>query len=803
MNACPGSSTPRTTAHAARCMLLAAGTIALCGPAQSEVRDSAPPYRNPDAPIAQRVDDLLGRMTLEEKVGQIITLWATKRDVMDGLVFNADKAKAAYPHGFGQVARPSDRRGATPAGLGPGGGTGNRWRTPAETVEFINAVQRFATEQTRLGIPVLFHEESLHGYMATDATMFPQAIAMASSFDPVLVHDVSAVIGREVRARGVHLVLSPVIDVARDPRWGRIEETFGEDPYLVSELGVAAVRGLQGDGERLAPGKVLATLKHLTGHGQPESGVNVAPAQISERELRENFFPPFEEAVRRTGIGAVMPSYNEIDGVPSHGNRWLIDGVLRGEWGFTGAVVSDYAGIDDLVKLHLVEPDLPSAAIRALNTGIDSDLPDGQAYRTLVDSVRAGRVPEAAIDTAVRRMLTLKFRAGLFEQPFADFAAADALTGNAEARALALAAARKAIVLLKNDGLLPLTPGAHRTVAVIGPNAAIARLGGYSSFPRQSVTLLDGVRVTLEGKADVVHAQGVFITQSEDRSVDEVLLADPAKNRQLITEAVEVAKRADLIVLAIGDTEQITREGFSKAHLGDRSSLDLVGEQDELAAAMFALGKPVVVVLINGRPLAVVTVATKANALIEAWYPGQEGGTAMADVLFGTVNPGGKLPVTIARSVGQLPVFYNVKPSARRGYLFDTTEPLFPFGFGLSYTRFEIGAPRLATPRIARNGTVEVSVEVRNAGVRAGDEVVQLYVHDKVGSVTRPVKELKGFQRVTLAPGEMKTVRFTLDERTFRMWNAEMKRIVEPGEFEIMAGPNSVDLKSTTLTITD
>ena len=477
--------------------------------------------------------------------------------------------------------------------------------------------------------------------------------------------------------------------------------------------------------------------------------------------------------------------------------------MLRGEWGFTGAVVSDYAGIDDLVKLHLVEPDLPSAAIRALNSGIDSDLPDGQAYRTLVDSVRAGRVPEAAIDTAVRRMLTLKFRAGLFEQPFADFAAADALTGNAEARALALAAARKSIVLLKNDGLLPLTPGAHRTVAVIGPNAAIARLGGYSSFPRQSVTLLDGVRAALEGKADVVHAQGVFITQSEDRSVDEVLLADPAKNRQLIAEAVEVAKHADLIVLAIGDTEQVTREGFSKAHLGDRSSIGLVGEQDELAAAMFALGKPVVVVLINGRPLAVVNVATKANALIEAWYPGQEGGTAMADVLFGTVNPGGKLPVTIARSVGQLPMFYNVKPSARRGYLFDTTEPLFPFGYGLSYTRFELGAPQLSQARIARDGTVEVSVEVRNAGVRAGDEVVQLYVRDKVGSVTRPLKELKGFQRVTLAPGEAKTVRFTLGERTFRMWNAEMKRVVEPGEFEIMAGPNSVDLKSTTLTITE
>jgi beta-glucosidase len=391
----------------------------------------------------------------------------------------------------------------------------------------------------------------------------------------------------------------------------------------------------------------------------------------------------------------------------------------------------------------------------------------------------------------------------LFEQPFADAERAEAITGNAEGRALALEAARKSIVLLKNDGVLPLTAGAHRTVAVIGPNAAVARLGGYSSVPRQTVSLLEGIKAALGSQADIATAPGVAITLNDDWWADEVKLADPAKNRAMIAEAVEVANRADLIVLAIGDTEQTSREAWADSHLGDRASLGLVGEQDELADAMFALGKPVVVVLINGRPLSVVNVAAKANALIEAWYPGQEGGTAMADVLFGTVNPGGKLPVTIARSVGQLPMFYNVKPSARRGYLFDTTEPLFPFGFGLSYTRFEIGAPRLATPRIAKDGTVEVAVDVRNAGMRAGDETVQLYIRDKIASLTRPVKELKAFERVTLAPGEMRTVRFTLDERAFRFWNAEMKRVVEPGEFDIMAGPNSVELKSTTLTITD
>jgi beta-glucosidase len=752
-------------------------------------------YRDPRAPFEARVDDLLGRMTLDEKIAQLTTVWQGKTELFDSqLRFDARKAAERHPHGIGQFARPQDAKGPVSPREIPG-------RSPRETVELVNAVQRYAVEQTRLGIPVLFHEESLHGYAAAGATNFPQAIALASSWDPDLLRRINTLIAREVRARGVHQVLSPVVDVARDPRWGRIEETFGEDPYLVAELGVAAVQGLQGDGPLLGPDHVWATLKHMTGHGQPESGNNVAPAPIAERTLREVFFPPFEEIVRRTAIAAVMPSYNEIDGVPSHANRWLLQDVLRGEWGFKGLIVSDYFAIEQLAEVHHVAPDVPSAALRALQAGVDLDLPDGLSFRNLLQAVRDGKASEARIDESVRRMLTLKFRSGLFEQPYADAAHAEAITGNAEARALALEAARRSIVLLKNDGVLPLTLGAQRTIAVIGPNAAVARLGGYSGEPRQKISLLDGLRAKVAGRGQVVSAPGVAITVDDDWWADEVELADPARNRQLIAEAVEVARRADVIVLAIGDTEQTSREAWAASHLGDRTSLELVGEQGELASALFALGKPVVVVLINGRPLSVVEVSERADALIEAWYLGQEGGTALAEVLLGEVNPGGKLPVTIARSVGQLPAFYNYKPSARRGYLFDTTEPLYPFGFGLSYTRFEIGEPRLSATRIAADGTVTVSVAVRNVGERRGDETVQLYVRDRVSSVTRPVKELKGFERVTLEAGETRTVSFTLDERAFRLWDARLQRVVEPGEFDIMVGPNSVDLKSTTLTI--
>jgi len=441
----------------------------------------------------------------------------------------------------------------------------------------------------------------------------------------------------------------------------------------------------------------------------------------------------------------------------------------------------------------------------ALSAGVDNDLPDGNSYKTLAASVAANRVPVAQIDDAVRKMLEIKFRAGLFEHPYADARAAVAITNNADARAVARLAAARSMVLLKNDGTLPLSlpsrGAAVPVIAVIGPNAAVARLGGYYGQPPVTVSLLDGIKAKVGSRANIVTSLGVKITENDDWWEDKVTLADPAENAKRIAAAVDVARGADTIVLAIGDTEQTSREGWADNHLGDRASIDLVGEQQALFDALKALGKPIVVVMINGRPLAINRVAEQANAVIEGWYLGEQGGTALADALFGDVNPGGKLPVTIARSVGQLPMFYNYKPSAHRGYLFSDKTPLFPFGFGLSYTTFAIGEPQLSTPTIRHDGTVDVGVQVRNTGARAGDEVVQLYVHDKVGSVTRPVKELKAFQRVTLQPGEVRTVKFTLDHRAFELWNLDMKRVVEPGEFEIMAGNSSVALKSATLTI--
>jgi beta-glucosidase len=788
-----------------RLVAVAAGVVFTAGISAASAAPSAPPgnasYKNAGASVEARVEDLLARMTLEEKVAQMQSIWDAKRDVFDAkLELDPKKMALKVPDGIGQFARPSDATGPASPRLVPG-------RDLHGTIRLVNALQHYALEHTRLGIPIMFHEEGLHGYVAVGATSFPQAIALASSWDPALVRAANGVTAREMRARGVTEALTPVVDVARDPRWGRIEETFGEDPYLVGELGVAAVEGLQGEGKawQLGPGKVFATLKHLTGHGQPESGTNVGPAPYSERALREFFFPPFEKIIARTGVSAVMPSYNEIDGVPSSANVWLLQKVLRGEWGFKGAVVSDYYAIEDLQKLHHIAASPEEAARLALKAGVDLDLPSPGAYATLTQQVRDGRVPVSSIDTAVRRLLTLKFRAGLFEHPFADAEQAQAVTDTPDARALALKAAQRSIVLLKNDGILPLALSAGKTpvIAVIGPNAAVARLGGYSSEPPIAVSILDGIRAKVGARAKVVFAQGVRITANDDWWADEVQLADPKENHRLIDAAVAAARGADQIVLAIGDTEQTSREGWAPTHLGDRDSLDLVGEQQALFDALRALGKPLIVVLINGRPTSTVTIAEQANALLEGWYLGEQGGNALADVLFGAVNPGGKLPVTIPRSVGQLPMFYNAKPSARRGYLFDTTAPLYPFGWGLSYTTFQIGAPQLSSDRIGLDASVTVSVPVRNTGSRAGDETVQLYVHQLVGSVTRPIKELKAFERVGVAAGETKTVTFTLTPETFRMWNIDMQRVVEPGAFELMVGPNSVDLKTAVLHIGD
>src|SRR5690606_802260 len=561
--------------------LFGGGSLAAMAVCQAPVAfaQAGPLYKDARAPIPARVADLMARMTLSEKIAQIRAAWQGKGDMIDDLAFNPTKASAAFPDGIGHVTRASDKRGV-PGITGAAGGTAARWRTPKETVDFVNALQKWALEDTRLGIPVLTHEESLHGYMATEATMFPQAIGLAGTFDTDLMRRVQSVIAREVRARGVPYVLSPVVDIVRDPRWGRIEECFGEDPHLAAEMGVAAVEGLQGPGkfERLVPGKVFATLKHMTGHGQPEAGNNVAPATVGERDLREFFFPPFREVVRRTSVGAVMPSYNEIDGIPSHTNAWLLGTVLRGEWGFDGIIASDYGGVHELATLHRVAASEAEAEQQALLAGVDSELPDGQAYATLAEQVAAGTVPVELIDRACARMLTFKFRAGLFEDPYGDWQASEALTGNAEARALALEAARRSLCLLTNkDGALPLDPATMGRVAVIGPNHAIARLGGYSSVPRQAVTLIEGLR-QIAPAADFVTAQGVFITTSEDRSQSDVQLAPRARNLQLIEEAVAVARSADTIVLAIGDTEQTSREGFARNHLGARTDRDIIGE---------------------------------------------------------------------------------------------------------------------------------------------------------------------------------------------------------------------------------
>jgi beta-glucosidase len=786
---------------------LAAGPTPAAAPTLAAAPASAAPgvehprtrplYKDPSAPVDRRIDDLLSRMTLAEKIAQITCVWDGKKQFLTAAGdFDAARARAAFPAGIGQVARPSDLRGSGDDPLE------RPFRNVRQTVDLVNAIQHYAVNDTRLGIPVLFHEEALHGYVARDATSFPQAIALASSWDPDLLTRVFSVAAREARARGAYLVLAPVVDVARDPRWGRIEETYGEDPYLVSRLAIGAVHGFQGDALPLGPDKVFATLKHMTGHGQPESGTNVGPAELSERTLREVFLPPFATAIRIANAQDVMASYNEIDGIPSHANHWLLHDVLRGEMGFKGAVVSDYYGIEQLVDLHHVEPDLVHAAARALHAGVDFDLPDGQAYAKLPQALAAGLVTQAQIDTAVRRMLRMKFLAGLFEHPYADAGYAQRITDDAEARTLAAEAARKTTVLLKNDGTLPLAADRLRTLAVIGPNADAVRLGGYSNVPAHAVTLLQGIRSKVGARVRIVTAEGVRLTDKGDWYSDQVVLANRDQNFARIREAVKVARQADVIVLALGTSGAISREGWAPNHLGDRDQLGLVAQQDDLARAMFALGKPVVVVLINGPPLSIPEIAAKANALLEAWYPGQEGGTALADILFGDADPGGKLPVTIARSVGQLPMFYDDKPSAHRGYLFDSDEPLFPFGFGLSYTTFEIGAPRLSAARVRADQPVTVSVNVRNTGRVSGDEVVQLYVHELVSSVTRPLKALKAFRRVTLAPGESTTVRFSLGRDAFALWDEHMRYVVEPGSFQIMVGPSSVDLKTATLEVT-
>ncbi len=764
------------------------------------------PYRNPTLSAEERVSDLLARMTLDEKAAQMMCVWQQKAERLVDTTgaFDLAKARAAFGHGhgIGQVGRPSDA-----------GGTGHepeKGRNPRQQAELTNEIQRFFMEESRLGIPVVFHDECLHGHAAVGGTSFPQPIGLAATFDPGLIERLYAMTALEARSRGVHQALTPVVDVARDPRWGRVEETFGEDPYLVSRMGVAAIRGFQGDTKFRDKTRVMATLKHFVAHGQPESGQNCAPANVSMRELREVFLPPFKAAVQEAHAVSVMPSYNEVDGVPSHANKWLLRDVLRSEWGFDGFTVSDYYAIWELADRpdthgHALAADKRAAAKLAVKAGVNIDLPERDSYLHLVELVESGELAEHEIDDLVGPMLLWKFRMGLFDDPYVQPDIAEKVVGQASHRALSLEAAVKTITLLKNDsGVLPLTLGAQKTIAVIGPNANRPLLGGYSGVPPYAVGILEGIRARVGDKATVVHAEGCRITKGGSWNEDTVVPADPEEDERLIAEAVRVAKGADVVVLAIGGNDQTSREAWSRKHMGDRTSLDLVGRQDALLSALKALGKPVVAVMINGRPLSITHVAREADAILECWYLGQDAGTAVAQTLFGDVNPGGKLPISVPRSVGHIPAFYNHKPSARRGYLFDDTSALYPFGFGLSYTTFALGAPRLAATHIGVTDSTTVSVDVTNTGKRAGSEVVQLYVRDAVSSVTRPVKELKAFERVQLAPGQTQTVTLAVTPQSLAFHDIDMRYVVEPGEFILMVGTSSrdEDLVRVTLTVT-
>lgn len=760
------------------------------GKARSQ--EQIPDYKNPRLPVEQRVSDLLSRMTLEEKIAQLTCLWANrpqKKEQTDFATdrgeFSPEKAAQVMKHGIGQIARQREQKG------------------PYDGATFANAVQKWLIENTRLGIPAILHDEILHGHMAKGSTSFPQPIALAGTWDPDFIGKIFMAAALETRARGSQQVLGPNLDLAREPRWGRTEETFGEDPYLVSRMGVAIVKALQGSGPTISGDHVIATAKHFAAHGQPEGGTNIAPANYSVRVLREVFLPSFRTAVTEGGIMSVMASYNEIDGVPSHANKWLLEDVLREEWGFKGHIVSDYYGIPQLRDLHHVATDKEEAARLAVDAGVDIELPDPDSFPLLLKLVREGKVSEALIDKAVARNLRAKFLLGLFENPYVDPDRAVRVTNSREHRELAAEAARRSIVLLKNENnLLPLDRTKLRSIAVIGPNADRVHLGGYSDDPGRGVSVRQGIIEKVGNQTKVTYAEGCKITQEGGNwFADSSKLSDPADDEKLIAEAVGVAKDADVALLVLGGNEDTNKEAWADNHLGDRDSLELVGRQNDLVSAILETGKPMIVLLINSGPLSINYIAEKVPAILEGFYLGQETGVGVADVLFGDFNPAGKLAVTFPHSVGQLPAYYNRKPTARRGYLFTSKEPLFPFGYGLSYTTFDYSNVKVSPGQIRVGDQTKVSVRVSNTGKRAGNEIVQLYIRDLVSSVTRPVIELKDFKRISLAPGESSVVEFSITRDKLSFLNLNMETVVEPGWFDIMVGSSSIKYQTAKLEV--
>jgi beta-glucosidase len=737
-------------------------------------------YQDPACSVAERIQDLLARMALAEKIAQLGSCWVYNLQD-EQQAFSEDRAVSLLAQGIGQITR-----------LG-----GESKLEPQDTAKLSNAIQSYLVKHTRLGIPAIVHEECCSGYMALGATCFPQIIGLASTWAPELAEQMTAIIRTQMRAVGAHQGLAPVLDVARDPRWGRVEETFGEDPLLAAQMGVSYVRGLQGASLREG---VMATGKHFLGHGISEAGMNCTPVHIGPRELFDVFLMPFQAVIQVSAIGSMMNAYSELDGVVVAASRAIMTDLLRNELGFDGLVVSDYDAIRVLHKYHRVASDQAQAASLALHAGIDVELPLTEYYGApLLQAVETGLISESSVDTAVERILRKKFELGLFENPFVEVECVLSAYDTPGQRQLARQIAEQSIVLLKNDNdVLPL----HKTIksiAVIGPNADQTRafFGDYS-YPAhigdpqgstlgrslQAKTVLEAIRAQVSPETRVLYAPGCAINTDDRSGFD---------------EALKTAREAEVIVLVLGDRSGLKIDctcGESR----DSADLLLPGVQQELVEAMTALGKPTVVVLINGRPLAISWIAEHSPAIVEAWLPGEEGGNAIAGVLFGDVNPGGKLTMTWPRSVGQVPIYYNHKPSGGRSqwhtdYVSLSVKPLFPFGHGLSYTRFEYANLRIEPGQTTVDGHVTISIDLKNVGARAGDEVVQLYVCDEIASVPRPVKELKGFKRVHLARGESRTIMFDLPIALCAFYDEAIQLVVEPGTMQVMIGSSADDIR--------
>jgi beta-glucosidase len=753
-------------------------------------------YRDPNASVEERVEDLLALMNLDEKLAQLGCLWSTAF-VSTG-TFDPKTVAAVMPHGMGQVTR-------------IGASTGLH---PQESAAYMNDLQKVAIEQTRLGIPLLVHEESTGGFCHRDATVFPQGLGLAATWDTALVKQIADVIRQQMLAVGARLALAPVLDVARDPRWGRVEETYGEDPVFNGIMGTAYVQGIQSD--NLTAG-VAATGKHFLGYAMSEGGRNWGPVQLGPRELREVYAEPFSAVIRNGGIASIMNSYASVDGIPCAGSHAILTELLRDELGFDGAVVADYFSVAMLMEYHHVAGTKGEAARQALSAGLDMELPTVDCYEDLQEEIEAGRLSQEVVDTAVRRVLSLKFKLGLFENPYVDAENAGKIFQTPEQRQLARKAVAESVILLSNDGILPLTPSVKR-VAVIGPGADDQRLlqgdyhypahleivylapkdqnitgitvpqaeGRYAPGPyfTPHITPLAGLRSALGDSVEISHAKGCDVF-GDDQSG--------------FAEAVQLANNADVVIVVAAGKSGLQRP-VTVGEGNDATNLDLTGVQPELIDVLAKTGTPIVVVVLSGRIHTLPSVAARANALLQVYPPGEEGGNGLADILTGKVNPSGHLTVSMPRSVGQIPNSVGSRAGGDRAMFFDgysdsPTSPLFPFGHGLSYTTFAYSDLTVQSQSSA--DPIEISLEVRNSGERAGAEVVQLYVRDMVASVARPEHILLGFARISLDAGQTRKITFTVHPSRLAFYDPQMRFVTEPGDFTFSVGASSADIRAS------